>query len=392
MHCLGNFATTYAPAYRGMIAEIEANTQSSGGEQYYPVAATAVVVAGAMCDLIGVSRPMRGALKDADKAALLGAPRPAAGPGVGLFDTIVAATNAGTGGEGGAWGGLLSGFMRIFRLVLADFHAVFVGEGKSYMDSQAVLKVVMANIDAATHPHPRSGAMQTVAKLGEKYAEKGDIHRRLIAVNRRARFGKLLAVQRQGTRRLSTDGGRPGGEGGGAGGVAADAAGGAAGGVDRRKTPAVSAIEVGAGGMGGMGGMGGAGRADGDDRGGRGSAGGGGGAAGAIRRAALELDETANPLLARGRHSTGGGGAEAKDDTDCSSEDQMATGRLSAQGRTLLHHAISQGSDEGEGEQWGAGEAGEVYVDEESGREYSCRAKTGETFWLDEDEKEDGDG
>jgi hypothetical protein len=388
MHCLGNFATTYAPAYRGMIAEIEANTQSSGGEQYYPVAATAVVVAGAMCDLIGVSRPMRGALKDADKAALLGAPRPAAGPGVGLFDMIVAATNAGTGGDGGAWGGLLSGFMRIFRLVLADFHAVFVGEGKSYMDSQAVLKVVMANIDAATHPHPRSGAMQTVAKLGETYAEKGDIHRRLIAVNRRARFGKLLAVQRQGTRRLSTDGGRPGGKGGGAGGrgesgdsaVAADAAGGAAGGVDRRKTPAVSAIDVGAGGMGG------AGRAD-----------GGGGAGGAGRRAALELDETPNPLLARGRHSTDGGGAEAKDDTEFSSGDQMAPGRLSAQGRTLLHQAISQGSDEGEGEgeQWGAGdagEAGEVYVDEESGREYSCRATTGETFWLDEDEKEGGDG
>ena len=75
----------------------------------------------------------------------------------------------------------------------------------------------------------------------------------------------------------------------------------------------------------------------------------------------------------------------------------MAPGRLSAQGRTLLHQAISQGSDEGEGEgeQWGAGdagEAGEVYVDEESGREYSCRATTGETFWLDEDEKEGGDG
>ena len=58
-----------------MIDQIEARTRASKGEQYYPVAATAVVLVGALCDSLGVSKPMRGPISPSDKNSLFASPR-----------------------------------------------------------------------------------------------------------------------------------------------------------------------------------------------------------------------------------------------------------------------------------------------------------------------------
>ena len=101
-----------------MIDQIEARTRASKGEQYYPVAATAVVLVGALCDSLGVSKPMRGPISPSDKNSLFASPRLSPqgpqggrigatqgtqggalgkarvmqGGGVGLFDAMVGAS------------------------------------------------------------------------------------------------------------------------------------------------------------------------------------------------------------------------------------------------------------------------------------------------------------
>ena len=58
-----------------MITEVDDLASSSDGAEYYPIAATAVALVGALCDCLGVSRPMRGAINADDLEALLYRPR-----------------------------------------------------------------------------------------------------------------------------------------------------------------------------------------------------------------------------------------------------------------------------------------------------------------------------
>lgn len=58
-----------------MITEVDYLASSSDGAAYYPIAATAVALVGALCDCLGVSRPMRGAIDADNLEALLYHPR-----------------------------------------------------------------------------------------------------------------------------------------------------------------------------------------------------------------------------------------------------------------------------------------------------------------------------
>ena len=161
-----------------MLSELENQSCRSPGSadsmRYYPISTTAIVLCSRLCDAIGISNGMRGALPEAALEKTLASPPPP------LARLLVAASGG---------GGRRGGFPGVFSLAYADFHASFVATQATYMESQRLLGEVVSRLEGRAAKCRQLPALHA-AYVGSD-AAVGQI---LDVAARRGRIQKLRAV------------------------------------------------------------------------------------------------------------------------------------------------------------------------------------------------------
>jgi len=174
MACVSHFAATHARALGAMLDAVrEASAEENA--RYYPVLAVGVVVCTRLCDALGLSHGMRGAISRAELEALRRA-RPKHADASGALAKLLhepklderdtstctpmlrrTLSDAGEKVRSYLCGRprLPANFFNLFALVLVDFHSRFSSERKTYMQSkqlidEAIERLMLRAADAAS--------------------------------------------------------------------------------------------------------------------------------------------------------------------------------------------------------------------------------------------------
>ena len=154
---LHQFVLLHEAGTRHMIKAVE-EASAANPDRYYPPCAVGVVACSLLCDELGLSDGMRGAIKEDALEELLKSPlkSPLARYLLGSYSQVnnsAAQSRKHVGVVGAPGGGgrnrplaaqmqgqRQGGFAKLFALLTADFHCRFIIEGGTYMGSQALLK------------------------------------------------------------------------------------------------------------------------------------------------------------------------------------------------------------------------------------------------------------
>ena len=171
--CLAEFAADFGAGLRRMLQQLAeaASTLADGStsERFYPVSTTAIVICCRLCDAIGISDGMRGAIGEyelerrlKDEATLLRGP---------LARLLVLAPRRGQ----------RSAFQWLFAMALASFHVKFVNGNCTYLDAQPLLGEVFLELE-------RVGTSSTsISDVHSAFVADADVAACLDARDRRAK-------------------------------------------------------------------------------------------------------------------------------------------------------------------------------------------------------------
>mmetsp|Transcript_24148 Transcript_24148/g.63009 ORF Transcript_24148/g.63009 Transcript_24148/m.63009 type:complete len:231 (-) Transcript_24148:13-705(-) len=134
--CLEHFATFYTTAVRQMLIDLRKLERLSGSiECFYPLSGMAITMSAYLCDLIGVSAPMHGAISESQLETLLQkSPRRAV---VRLLTKD----------------GPRVGFQELFSIALVSFHISFLRKGITYMQADACAKETIGLLEKRAKWH-----------------------------------------------------------------------------------------------------------------------------------------------------------------------------------------------------------------------------------------------
>lgn len=179
MQCIEHFASMHTLGLWQMLHEVR---QSSS--RYYPVTAVAIVVCARLCDALGLSRGVRGPISSAELDELLAGAKL---PLVKFLDES-APIQRKSSSFFSFQSRTRGGFLGIFSLVLADFHARFIRDKYTYMQSQSLLDTVFAGLDK------RAGSESTFAALHAAYSADALVAEILDVSRRRTNLQKLRSA------------------------------------------------------------------------------------------------------------------------------------------------------------------------------------------------------
>ena len=218
VQAIAHFATLQTHGFRLMLSQVSA-AAAANPDHYYPTCCTAVVCCAALCDALGISNGMRGAVPDAELNMLLASP-----PTSPLAPFCFASWSSWALGRRG-------GFLGLFALLFAEFHARWHKYTVGYMQTQQLLTECVARLERRALAVSRSGGFtelrdaccadddvgaEVAALLGEREASMakmkaaGDAVRMLHRINGR---GSVRKAPDEATTTPPSCGGGGGGEG-----------------------------------------------------------------------------------------------------------------------------------------------------------------------------------
>lgn len=180
VQAIAQFATLQTHGFRLMLSQV-ASAAEANPDHYYPVCCTAVVCCAALCDALGISNGMRGAVPDADLNNLLASP-----PASPLAAFCFASWSSWALGRRG-------GFLGLFALLFADFHVRWHTFKVGYMQTQQLLAECIERLERRALDVSRSGGF---TELKDAYCADDEVGAEVAALldEREASMAKMKAA------------------------------------------------------------------------------------------------------------------------------------------------------------------------------------------------------
>ena len=155
--CICEFGATFASGLRRMLRELEEESNKMDGfDRFYPISTTAIVICSRLCDVIGLSEGMRGAIPPAALEKLLA-------DGVYRKSPVARLLVVGPRGM------RRSDFQWMFSVCMAAFHVKFIRGSCTYLNCQPLLAEVFAELEQ------RCACSQNMKSLHRHYVADRDI-------------------------------------------------------------------------------------------------------------------------------------------------------------------------------------------------------------------------
>eukprot|EP00037_Helgoeca_nana_P012315 m.111645 g.111645 ORF g.111645 m.111645 type:complete len:310 (+) comp21375_c0_seq2:504-1433(+) len=134
--CLEHFSSFYTFGTRQMLIDLRRlERQEGSAEKFYPLSTSAIVICVMLCDLIGISKGMRGVISEEQLEQLLTkSPR--------LAISVLLTKD-----------GPHVGFQELFSFALAHFHVEFLRRDITYMESPELAREVVQELEVRAKGH-----------------------------------------------------------------------------------------------------------------------------------------------------------------------------------------------------------------------------------------------